>query len=98
MWGSLLAPARFTPQPRLASAAHARLRSPTFRLSNCGGGGIRTPVPFRESGFQDRRLQPLGHSSRKAGENASAQTRICKALARQKIGIVLTWGPLFGSY
>ena len=29
-----------------------------------GGGRIRTCEPFRASGFQDRRLQPLGHSSR----------------------------------
>ncbi len=29
-----------------------------------GGGGIRTPDPaVRDNGFQDRRLQPLGHSS-----------------------------------
>src|SRR2546428_12200342 len=28
-----------------------------------GGGRIRTCEPFRASGFQDRRLQPLGHSS-----------------------------------
>ena len=29
-----------------------------------GGGGIRTPGAFQLYGFQDRRLQPLGHSSR----------------------------------
>ena len=28
-----------------------------------GGGGIRTPGTRRYSGFQDRRLKPLGHSS-----------------------------------
>ena len=28
-----------------------------------GGRGIRTPVPRKESGFQDRRLKPLGHPS-----------------------------------
>ena len=28
-----------------------------------GGGGIRTPGAFRHSGFQDRHLKPLGHSS-----------------------------------
>ena len=28
-----------------------------------GGGGIRTPGPFRVNGFQDRRNQPLCHSS-----------------------------------
>ena len=29
-----------------------------------GGGGIRTPVPHAVGcGFQDRRLQPLGHPS-----------------------------------
>lgn len=28
-----------------------------------GGGGIRTPVAFTPSGFQDRPHQPLGHSS-----------------------------------
>ncbi len=33
-----------------------------FRL-NGGGGGIRTPGTLRFSGFQDRRLKPLGHSS-----------------------------------
>ena len=25
---------------------------------NGGGGGIRTPDPLRDSGFQDRRLEP----------------------------------------
>jgi hypothetical protein len=30
---------------------------------NGGGRGIRTPVPRKESGFQDRRLKPLGHPS-----------------------------------
>ena len=37
---------------------------PTYQgnLSN-GGGGIRTPGTFRYSGFQDRHLKPLGHSS-----------------------------------
>ena len=28
-----------------------------------GGGRIRTCEPLRASGFQDHRLQPLGHSS-----------------------------------
>src|SRR3974390_2492075 len=28
-----------------------------------GGSRIRTHVPFRRSGFQDRRLKPLGHPS-----------------------------------
>ena len=28
-----------------------------------GEAGIRTPDPLRDSGFQDRRLQPLGHPS-----------------------------------
>ena len=28
-----------------------------------GAGGIRTPGTFRYNGFQDRRLQPLGHCS-----------------------------------
>lgn len=28
-----------------------------------GAGGIRTPGALRHSGFQDRRLQPLGHHS-----------------------------------
>src|SRR4030043_1440260 len=28
-----------------------------------GGSRIRTHVPFRGSGFQDRRLKPLGHPS-----------------------------------
>ena len=40
---------------------------PTFYCSaqNVHGGGsrIRTHVPFRRSGFQDRRLKPLGHPS-----------------------------------
>src|SRR5260221_248004 len=32
--------------------------------AGCGGeGGIRTPGRLRVSGFQDRRLQPLGHLS-----------------------------------
>src|SRR5438477_4535228 len=30
---------------------------------NGGGGRIRTCEPLRASGFQDHRLQPLGHSS-----------------------------------
>ena len=34
----------------------------TLKISKCcgGGGGIRTPFHF-ESGFQDRRIQPLCH-------------------------------------
>ncbi len=28
-----------------------------------GAGGIRTPGTLRYNGFQDRRLQPLGHCS-----------------------------------
>ena len=28
-----------------------------------GGGGIRTPGTLRYNGFQDRRFQPLSHSS-----------------------------------
>ena len=32
-------------------------------LNNGGEGGIRTPGPLRVNGFQDRRLQPLGHLS-----------------------------------
>ena len=43
-------------------------RSYENRVSNLetrriGEGGIRTPGTFRYSGFQDRRLQPLGHLS-----------------------------------
>ena len=35
-----------------------------FCIAKFGGGSrIRTHVPFRRSGFQDRRLKPLGHPS-----------------------------------
>ena len=33
------------------------------RHLSSGGGGIRTPGTLRYSGFQDRHLKPLGHSS-----------------------------------
>ncbi len=35
----------------------------TALVDRTGEGGIRTPGTFRYSGFQDRRLQPLGHLS-----------------------------------
>ena len=40
-----------------------RLREKPFCASSGGGGGIRTPGGLPHNGFQDRRLQPLGHSS-----------------------------------
>ncbi len=37
---------------------------PSEAIAQDGGGSrIRTHVPFRRSGFQDRRLKPLGHPS-----------------------------------
>src|SRR5947208_16718302 len=48
-----------------SSGGGAHLSKDSARLSSAGGGGgrIRTCEPLRASGFQDRRLQPLGHSS-----------------------------------
>ena len=40
-----------------------------------GAGGIRTPGAFRHNGFQDRRLQPLGHCSGFSENRNSAKTR-----------------------
>ncbi len=40
-----------------------------------GGGGIRTPGTLRYNGFQDRHLQPLGHSS---GQNAIFAGYFCR--------------------
>ena len=51
----------FPPQPlsrRSISATHALLR-----CVYGGGGRIRTHEAVTLNGFQDRRLQPLGHSS-----------------------------------
>ncbi len=53
----------FPPQPlsrRSISATHALLRKCFFG----GGGRIRTHEAVTLNGFQDRRLQPLGHSSK----------------------------------
>jgi hypothetical protein len=43
-------------------ARKAKLCKALRALEN-GGRGIRTPVPVRVNGFQDRRLKPLGHPS-----------------------------------
>src|SRR5205814_1731293 len=45
----------FGPAPRSADLA--------LWTRSGGGGGIRTPGTLQSSGFQDRRLKPLGHSS-----------------------------------
>ena len=42
----------------LASKAEKFLGQPFMITNNGGGGGIRTPDPLRDSGFQDRRLKP----------------------------------------
>ena len=50
------------------SFSNKELDARNARLSfhgNNGAGGIRTPGAFRHSGFQDRRLKPLGHRSRR---------------------------------
>src|SRR5262245_43486164 len=41
-----------------------------------GGGGIRTHESLRPSGFQDRRLRPLGHPSVLAGRQLSGGSRL----------------------
>lgn len=48
--------------PRCPLGADVLIPTYQWDLSN-GGGGIRTPGAFPHSGFQDRRLKPLGHSS-----------------------------------
>ena len=51
-----------------------RISSDFFRdipnPSIIGGEGIRTPGLFRVNGFQDRRLRPLGHSSKCGGASS----------------------------
>lgn len=51
-----------------------RISSDFFRdipnPSIIGGEGIRTPGLFRVNGFQDRRLRPLGHSSKSGGASS----------------------------
>ncbi len=56
---------------RLAVARHQRITAG-------GGGGIRTPGGLHLNGFQDRRLQPLGHSSSVLGwaQRTMAVTRL----------------------
>ena len=47
-----------------STAQHQDDRAPPFGTPwSSGGRGIRTPGPFRVSGFQDHRLKPLGHPS-----------------------------------
>ncbi len=48
----------------LSRRAPSASRSP-LRIFNGGGSRIRTHGAFRHNGFQDRRLQPLGHPSKK---------------------------------
>src|SRR4051812_20664720 len=50
---------------RSATRNFACVRVSLFGCQSCGGGGIRTPGAFQRYGFQDRRLRPLGHSSRR---------------------------------
>ena len=49
--------------------------------SNVGGSAeIRTLEPFRVAGFQDRCLQPLGHTSNEANykhSHTSCKARFC---------------------
>jgi hypothetical protein len=52
-----------SPYTRLAGEHLQPTRSSLRNVLNGGGRGIRTPVPRKESGFQDRRLKPLGHPS-----------------------------------
>src|SRR5207237_3847502 len=54
-------PDRLLPDLRLQGRRGAAAQE--AREVNGGGGRIRTCEPLRASGFQDRRLQPLGHSS-----------------------------------
>ena len=52
--------------PRFSNYGLPRANNLSFKrnyASSGGGGGIRTPGELPHNGFQDRRLQPLGHSS-----------------------------------
>jgi hypothetical protein len=66
-----------------------------------GGRGIRTPVPgIPESGFQDRRLQPLGHPS--VDFNSKRQIQMISAFVqspapRRNITTTRRRGEFFGT-
>src|SRR5436189_5462065 len=55
-------PDRFYPINRLAGGCLQPARPPLRTIAG-GGSRIRTHGALRLSGFQDRRLQPLGHPS-----------------------------------
>jgi hypothetical protein len=52
-----------TPRGVTPTRFRGELTCQCANLSMNGGRGIRTPVGVTRSGFQDRRLEPLGHSS-----------------------------------
>ena len=63
--------ARFATSASLRSPNRSRYRGrfssivPMFRINKCmaEGVGFEPTSPFERSGFQDRRLKPLGHPS-----------------------------------
>ena len=54
---------RNSPPPQPAPDGSYAISPVSGTLDPSGGRGIRTPGPFRVNGFQDHRLQPLGHPS-----------------------------------
>ena len=54
-------------------------RSPEINFEFCGERGIRTPGPVKINGFQDRRIRPLCHLSRRKSITNFAFYQILRA-------------------
>ena len=70
----------------MLQAISTKTKKSSITTAPCGGKrGIRTPGPVKINGFQDRRIRPLCHLSRRKGTTFFL---ICK-IFRKKLNFIL---------